>query len=147
MRRIKFRGKRVEDGLWTTGYLIKCDGRAWILHPEGIATTFYRKEEIFGKTEEWKAIVLPRVFVVEVIPRTIGQFIGLHDINKVEIYEDDIIDNGYDKWIVKFDNGSFYAIKPDMSSFLDLSRETINYYEIKVIGNIFDNPELLEKIK
>jgi len=146
MRKIKFRGKKVEDGLWATGYLIKCDGKTWILHPEGIVTS-YKKEEIFGKTEGWKAIVLPRVFVVEVIPETIGQFIGLHDINKVEIYEDDIVDTGYDRWVVRFDNGSFYAVKPNTGSFLDLSREIINYYEMKVVGNIHDNPELLEKIK
>jgi len=145
MREIKFRGKKVESGLWTTGYLVRCSGRAWILHPEEIATS-YRKEEIFGKTEEWKAIILPRVFVVEVIPETIGQFTGLYDIDKIEIYEGDIIDTGYDKWIVKFGNGSFYATIPNTSFFLDLSREIINYYEIKVIGNIYDNPELIEEL-
>jgi len=132
MRKIKFRGKG-RDGNWVYGQLV-IDINETGIYTYILVNPYYIENYACIEADE----------IIEVDPETIGQFIGLHDVNKIEIYEKDIIDTGYDRWIVKFDNGSFYAMKPNTSSFLDLSREIINYYEIKVIGNIFDNPELIE---
>lgn len=75
------------------------------------------------------------------------QFTGLHDKNGKEIYEGDIVryDDG-DGWetgreAVKFENGAFNCscYHPEMELFIEESRI------IEVIGNIYENKELLEE--
>ena len=86
------------------------------------------------------------------------QYTGLKDKNGKEIYEGDIIDFSYDmfvgnfntfvaKGIVVFEEGAFYVqclenegLTKDESYLL----YTINIDTIKIIGNIYENPELLE---
>lgn len=77
-----------------------------------------------------------------VIPETIGQYTGLKDKNGTKIFEGDIVLlKGYDEpYQVVFDESCFQAysdsVRYAMDNFYD--------YEIEVIGNIYDNPELLE---
>lgn len=69
----------------------------------------------------------------EVDPETVGQFTGLLDKNGKEIFEGDVLKGGiYKSYIVKWDN--------EENGF------NVNYHALKyeVIGNIFDNPELLK---
>jgi uncharacterized phage protein (TIGR01671 family) len=84
----------------------------------------------------------------------IMQFTGLLDKNGKEIFENDIIVLSHPCWsvkcIVKYDNQlacyvleSFEKIdKGVRKSFLHIYQEDLNY---KVIGNIYQNPELLTK--
>jgi uncharacterized phage protein (TIGR01671 family) len=91
----------------------------------------------------------------DVKPETVGQFTGLKDKNGVEIYEDDFCKYHHNtsKWLVSysfkviFENGAYYAYwerimcgtlekHKDLLSKMDLSK-------VKVIGNIYENPELL----
>lgn len=91
-----------------------------------------------------------------------GQYTGLHDENGKEIYEGDIIEFSYDVFTGNFDtkvgrgtvefiDGAFY-IKPfeiEGKKIKDIDNEewfliyTVNIDTLKVIGNIYDNPELL----
>lgn len=79
------------------------------------------------------------------------QYTGLKDKNGVEIYEGDIVDSKY-RWEVIFKNGCFLCKsnidKTDIKTLgqiLNLRRKV--GCESEVIGNIYENPELLGENK
>ena len=128
MREIKFRGKRVEDNEWIFGYyVVTCDSNRIIYEDyEG----FYCEEEV--------------------IPESVGQYTGLRDKNGREIYEGDIVhlssDDGVDyKALIVFKDGGFCAIDGSENDY-SVRRYGLSRYDLKVevIGNIYENPELLE---
>ncbi len=72
------------------------------------------------------------------------QFTGLLDKNGKEIYEGDILKVGQYLSEIFFREGSF-AIWIDKSAWLELSQLSQRGSDSLIIGNIFDNPELLTK--
>lgn len=121
-RKIKFRGKNYENK-WKYGDLVQ---------------------------EKWgqgKAIMIKKDTTAwSVLEDTVGQYTGLDDKNGKEIYEGDIVkyrdSTGQHIEKVIFDKGCFYAGMHGGSS-TRVAPKLINTRITEVIGNIYDNPELL----
>lgn len=73
------------------------------------------------------------------------QYTGLKDKNGKEIYESDILKKPDSPTYreVKWENCYFYLTQPEgYTDILDITR--ITHYGYEVVGNIYENPELLE---
>lgn len=122
MRTIRFRGKKLSNGLWSYGSLVVSE--------ELNAAIYFQVGKGSIKQMEW----------VYVNPDSVGQFVGVQDIHGNDIYEGDIMRDIQRKTIVgvvTFKNCSFGIVdEPDGLLF-----QIRPYYE--VAGNIYDNPELI----
>lgn len=125
MRTIKFRGQRIDKpSEWWEGSLISLEnGKCYIT--QDLLTPEQRNEKVGHCLTHFS----------EVIPKTVGQFIGEIDKNGKEIYEGDILARKYGgKWVVEFDEGSF--VYRCIESTMAIGWEV-------VIGNVHDNQNLL----
>lgn len=135
MREILFRGKRIDNGEWSYGSL-QC----------------FKGYSIFDNI--WKNFIT-------VNSKTVGQFTGLTDKNGKKVFEGDILKftdtNAEYEWIGKVEFGNpnaeynwgFQLVyisgkKPNTDILLWFDMEETGAYS-EVIGNIHDNPELLEE--
>lgn len=134
MREILFRGKRVDNGEWVYG--------------------------TYGRHTSFDAMIIDRPYLDSngdltalnfwtVNPETVGQFTGLTDKNGNRIFEGDILKAIWQHLsntdtvigIVKYDDAAFILETDDHYLFFE---DNIFSDECEVVGNIHDNPELLE---
>lgn len=132
MREILFRGKRKDNGKWVYGNYAVTDNN-----------------------EKQHFIFQNKAFEFEVDPETVGQYTGITDDNEKKIFEGDILgvtndDPDYD-YITK--------VYLDCDTLcVDVQGQDYDYTsigfaieiwddecdQVEIIGNIYDNPELLE---
>jgi uncharacterized phage protein (TIGR01671 family) len=141
MREILFKAKQIDNGEWIEGSLIDLDidsGYCYIVQP-------YKK-----------ASILPIIFLITdrmklVDPETLCQFTGLCDKNGKRIWENDIVfvtdENDCSGQIstgigdVIFIEGMWYIDGRPQEGLYDINK----VFQIEVIGNAFDNQELLQE--
>ena len=142
-REIKFRGISIDE--WVYGMLCKVN-EGDTEHGEPIKYKIQTDEKEYGE--------YVKCFITD--ENTIGQYTGLHDKNGKEIYEGDIVLLDCYYYEEPAFDGEFKVIYDNINGMwllVDLENkdrgfafgEIRSYYkaEIEVIGNIYDNPELL----
>lgn len=138
MREILFRGKREDTKAWVEGYLIEQNSPEYHAY---IIQSF--KAEI-----DDRHIDILECDIYEVIPETVGWCTGLRDKNGTRLFEGDIIRNidnsdiGAVRWYSE--HGSFMIRRISDNQIFWLFDN--DFSKIEVIGNIYDNPELLKEV-
>lgn len=140
MREKLFRGMRKDNGEWVEGFLFQTKEHTYIAYAEQF------DDDLF---------LSPKNIFIEVIPETVGQFIGL-TANGKKIFEGDIgkykqVDGAKRKGKSIICRGSV-VYNAKIASYAVESKDEagckyFDYFSIKdfeVIGNIHDNPELLK---
>ena len=143
-REILFRGKRVDNGEWTEGYFFK---------------SWYKVFLLWGMTGDCTNME-------EVVPDTVGQFTSLCDKNGNKIFEGDIVkvtyieqrqyqgvsyqdERSYVEEVIYNEKSACFMLKiicEDVPLYRPLHNfgSLANIKELEIIGNIYDNHELLE---
>ena len=141
MREILFRGKRIDNGDWIEGYYVK--------------TVDYRTDSAVHSIIELPSAFYPRGEIAreyEISSSTIGQYTGLTDKHGKKIFEGDCFKTYCTGLPVYKHIVGYY---PEHFAFMArcIEMNTVHYLSdyrpsaIEVIGNIHDNPELLEVTK
>ena len=137
-RKILFRGKDTDTNEWVYGYFVKAE--------------WYESERQYALMVPLDVTLYPRGEISAlafVKPETVGQWTGMTDENGVKIFEGDIID--CPRWVV-----TYAGDKPDdyqMECGWYIQRDGFESWDnlvrgekYKVLGNIWDNPELLTRV-
>lgn len=146
MREILFRGKNIDNGKWIYGGYVHLHKTTYCYAGSDDGNNDIHRI-VFERMTDWN---LPnKHMMADVLPETVGQYTGLVDKNGVKIFEGDILvgflDEEYPEHetvvVVEWHENMWVTRQgkchPDL-----LEQSDLDCFE--VIGNIHDNPELLE---
>lgn len=139
MREILFKAKRIDNGEWVEGWLFLTKDNTYIAY----ASQF--DDDLF---------LSPKNIFIAVDIETICQYTGLTDKNDNKIWENDVVKCYADTDDLGNDLYFFYKViwhelyhcwwLSDIHTLEDEYLHEYNPSDIEVIGNTFDNPELLK---
>ena len=141
----KFRGKRKDNGEWVVGVPI----------PNSFCNVFHMIPILLTDKVAYPPERLHE-YLIEIMSETLGQSTGLKDKNGVEIFEGDVVlvsvQNGFDYLdnkvcVVKNSIGHSGLVCATVDEDLEyriFNTELFEEYTYEVIGNIYENSELLE---
>lgn len=125
MRDILFKAKRIYDGKWVEGSVYRISEKH---------NPFIMLKDSFGES-------------YEVDEDTICQYTGLADKNGNRIWENDVVKCNYNDYGEKGTYIGKVIFREDTCTFVVTDGKNTDYEwwneEKEVIGNIFDNPELI----
>ena len=130
-REILFRGKRLDNGEWVEGFYVKCRGHHYIL-------PVYDYDHGFDERyADW----------IEVDPETVCQYTGYADLRKKKAFEHDVVfyEDGECYGHIVFKEGRILIEWQESRS--DLKSDIHFWFterRLYIVGNIFDNLELIE---
>ena len=133
MREILFKAKRIDNGEWVEGFYIAFTGKTLIFMDVA--------EHYYAHALRW----------FEIGPETLCQFTGLCDKNGNKIWENDILMAHLDEFYPE--DATYETVEWNITGWVahetgSTDREYIDKFDLEhfeVIGNIFDNPELLQE--
>ena len=139
MKEILFKAKRIDNGEWVEGYYTECNGKTFI----GINISIYG--DIF------EVFCTPVIRWFEVDPKTLCQFTGLCDRYGSKIWENDILMAHLDESYPE--DATYETVEWGVAGWVghetgSTDKEYLNKFDLEhyeVVGNIFDNPELLQE--
>lgn len=158
MREILFRGKRVDNGEWIEGGYAENGGKTFII----VRTRYIPDTRDWDTVEYYENNPCYHLSMIEVDPETVCQYTGLTDKNGRKIFEGDIITYQHDNDDFPFPNKdtkrrvgrvyfqefrSCFAVAEGRNGSDMINQDLFKYVQngnrVQVIGNIFDNPELI----
>lgn len=139
MREILFKAKRDGSGEWIEGCYAECKGKTFI----GIGISI--------GIDAFKGFCTPVIRWLEVDPETLCQFTGLCDKNGNKIWENDILMAHLDEFYpedvtyetIEWGVAGWAGRETDSTDRKYLDEFDTEHFE--VVGNIFDQPELLQE--
>ena len=137
--RYLFRGKRIDNGEWVIGNRID-DGVTGQVFIHAVGNSVNESDKV-GEEGCLQFVAF------EVAPSTICQCTGLKDKNGKLIWENDIVsycDCTKEDYVIAWEqNKACFEYQEYSCSMMNF--DELSGCEVEVIGNIFDNPELLEE--
>ena len=139
--RFKFRGMN-KDKWYYGGYFKHLPYTPQPIRYSEVPEKDYKHLIIQDSFSDWG---LPRnMTCIEVEPETVGQCTGLKDKNGELIFEGDIAINEGTVCVINWDNDKCAFFGETASEYFAFE-EDITIEDFEIIGNIYENPELLER--